>query len=126
MDSSAKIIKATGIVHMIHGGLLALILLCLFIFLLPGMSIMGGLLMFAIIVGVCYLYFYIGYELYALREPQKTRNILIAAIILACFDVLSAIVKGVPAGIVFVAELILSIISICNIESYRKFKKKRK
>lgn len=124
MDSSAKIMKATGIIHIIHGSIMGLISIFLMLMAMSNTSIMGGLLLLALTGGISFLYIYIGYELFSLRQPDKMRNLLIASIILACIEIVASMFKGEMAGVMFLIELIMSIIAICNIDAYRKYKNK--
>ena len=123
MNSSAKIMKATGIIHIIHGIIMGLLMLAILLFSLSSLSALGGLFLFALTMGISFLYIYIGYELFSLRNADKTKNLLIASIILACIEVLVATAKGQTAGVIFIIELIMSIVAICNIDSYREYKK---
>ncbi|MBR0372878.1 hypothetical protein IJH72_03005 [Candidatus Saccharibacteria bacterium] len=124
MDSSAKIMKATGVIHIIHGSIMGLLSIFLMIMAMSNTSIMGGLLLLALTGGISFLYIYIGYELFSLRKPDKMRNLLIASIILACIEIVASMFKGEMAGVLFIIELVMSIIAICNIDAYRKYKNK--
>lgn len=124
MDSSAKIMKATGVIHIIHGSIMGLLSIFLMIMALSNTSIMGGLLLLALTGGISFLYIYIGYELFSLRNSDKMRNLLIASIILACIEIAASMFKGEMAGVLFIIELVMSIIAICNIDAYRKYKNK--
>lgn len=122
MDSSAKIMKATGVIHEIHGSLMGILSIFLLLTALSDVSILGGLLLLALLGGISFLYIYIGYELFSLRNSTKMKNLLIASIILSCMEIIASIVNGEAAGVVFIIEFIMSIIALCNIDSYRKFK----
>ena len=124
MDSSAKIMKATGVIHIIHGSIMGLLSIFLMIMAMSNTSIMGGLLLLALTGGISFLYIYIGYELFSLRNSDKMRNLLIASIILACIEIVASMFKGEMAGVLFIVELVMSIIAICNIDAYRKYKNK--
>lgn len=124
MDSSAKIMKATGVIHIIHGSIMGLLSIFLMIMALSNTSIMGGLLLLALTGGISFLYIYIGYELFSLRNSDKMRNLLIASIILACIEIVASMFKGEMAGVLFIIELVMSIIAICNIDAYKKYKNK--
>lgn len=124
MDSSAKIMKATGVIHIIHGSIMGLLSIFLMIMALSNTSIMGGLLLLALTGGISFLYIYIGYELFSLRNSDKMRNLLIASIILACIEIVASMFKGEMARVLFIIELVMSIIAICNIDAYRKYKNK--
>ena len=124
MDSSAKIMKATGIIHIIHGSIMGLISIFLMLMAMSNTGIMGGLLLLVLTGGISFLYIYIGYELFSLRQPDKMRNLLIASIILACIEIVVSMFKGEMAGVMFLIEFIISIIAICNIDAYRKYKNK--
>lgn len=124
MDSSAKIMKATGVIHIIHGSIMGLLSIFLMIMVMSNTSIMGGLLLLALTGGISFLYIYIGYELFSLRNSDKMRNLLIASIILACIEIVASMFKGEMAGVLFIIELVMSIIAICNIDAYRKYKNK--
>ena len=122
MESSAKIMKATGVIHIVHGCIMGVLMAILILSGMPYIKLIWLLLLLALAIGLSFLYIYIGYELFALRNPDKTKNLLIAAIILACLEVGVATFRGETAGIIFVLELIMSIIAFCNLDQYKKYK----
>ena len=122
MKSSAKLMKAVGIIYIIHGIIMGLLSIYLLSMAAPYLNMMGGLMLLLIFGGFTFLYIYIGYELFSLRNSTKMRNLLIASVILSCIEIIAAMVKGEVAGVFFIAELILSIVALCNIDSYKKFK----
>ena len=124
MNSSVKIMKATGVVYIIHGIIVGLLMAFINILSFTIFTFLSNLLLWAVAIGLSFFYIYIGYELFSFRSAEKTRNILIASIILSGLEVFLAAMKGHVAGIIFIVELILSIIAICNINSYRKLKKR--
>lgn len=127
MDSVVKIVKATGIVHIIHGAIIGILLLIMTILSIGSIPVIGNMVLLALTAAVSFLYIYIGYELTAFRPAQKTRNLLIASIMIAGIEVLTAIMKSGgtnTAGIFFIAELILSTISLANIKTYEEIKEK--
>lgn len=120
MDFAAKIIKANGIVHIIHGiiiGILFAIFLCS---VAQYMNFFGGIILTLLIVAIAFLYIYIGYELHAMRPVNKVRALLITSIALSGLEVAIGIMKGEVSGLFFIAELILSIISLTEINDYKK------
>ena len=124
MESSVKIMKAVGIIHIIHGVLMFLVSIALAIITMSYfINMISWLLFVALVVGLSFLYIYVGYELFSLRNPDKMRNLLIASIILACVEIIASTVEGKMIGMLFIAEFIMSIIAICNISSYRRSKK---
>lgn len=116
-SSSTNVMKATGIIHMIHGSLLGILTL---IFIFP-LGIVPLLLIYG---GISFLYIYIGYELYALRSAGKMKGLLITSLVFSSLEVAYSLGSGQMAGIFFIIEFVMAIIALCNISDYEKYKMK--
>ena len=121
MDFAAKIIKANGVVHIVHGIIIGLLFAILLLATAQYMNFFGGIILTVLMVAVAFLYIYIGYELYAMRPVNKTRALLITSVALSGLEVAIGVMKGEMSGIVFIAELILSIISLTELNDYKKY-----
>ena len=126
MNSSAKIMKANGIIHIIHGAILALISLYMMMTLSTLNVVAEGFIMLLVYGGVSFLYIYIGYVLSTLQKPNKVKGLLITSLVLACIEVVYAAGTGQMAGIFFIVELVMDIICLCNFDAYRKYAKTHK
>ena len=124
MESSAKIIKVTGIFYIIHGLVMTVIAVFLALTTMFNGSILWGLLVLMLIGGMSFLYIYVGYGIFSFCESGKMKDFLIAAMGLACIEIVAAVLKGEMTVIIFVIELVLSIVAICNIGSYKEYKNK--
>ena len=123
MDSSAKLMKATGIIHIIHGSIMALFTIILLSY-LSSINPAGGALVFLLTGGISFLYIYIGCILFNLQKPDKMRNLLITSIVFACIEIVYSMATAQIAGFFFIVEFIMVIICLANMDAYRKYFKK--
>ena len=122
MNSSAKIMKANGIIHIIHGAILALFTLNLMIT-ISALSFNTGFGVSLLTGGIAFLYIFIGYVLYKLQQPNKVKGFLITSIVFACIEMIYALSSSQMAGIFFIVEFVMDIVCLCNLDAYRKYLK---
>ena len=126
MNSSAKIMKANGIIHIVHGAILALLLLYIMMAFSTLNAVTEIFIMLLVYGGISFLYIYIGYVLSTLQKPNKIKGLLITSLVLACIEVVYSAATSQMAGIFFIIELVMDIVCLCNLDAYRKYSKSHK
>lgn len=119
MNSSVKIIKATGIIHIIHGIISAIATF----FIISYFSAANYPGIFAVVLllgGISFLYIYIGYALNSLQGPGKVKGLVITSLVFASIEIVYGLFTNQIAGIFFIIEFVMDIICLCNMDAYRK------